>query len=310
MNPSGRGVEPILQTPDCGAAAKSALVPARAGIGLRFPHHRRVLAERPDTAWFEVHPENYLRDQPAALELERVRLDYPVSLHATALSLGSASGVDPRHLDALAALERRIEPGLVSDHLSWSAAAGVYLPDLLPLPFTGEALGVLQANVGRVQDRLGRAILVENPSTYLRLSGAALSEAEMLGELVRRAGCGVLLDVNNVFVSAWNLGEDPAARLDALLDEVPADAIGEIHLAGHAERRLADGAILRIDDHSSAVSAPVWRLYERAVVRLGRRPTLIEWDNAIPAFEVLQDQAEEAQARMDRICEPRHALAG
>jgi uncharacterized protein (UPF0276 family) len=285
-------------------------IPARAGIGLRFPHHQQVLADRPEVAWFEVHPENYLGEGVVAGDLERVRRDYPLSLHATGLSLGSADGLDLEHLAAIAALSRRLEPGLVSDHLSWSAGGGLHLPDLLPLPYSHEALAVVARNVDRTQTALGRQILIENPSSYLAFADQALTEAEFLGELIRVSGCGLLLDVNNVAVSAGNLGEPPARRLEQFLDHVPASAIGEIHLAGHAVRHLADGAVLRIDDHGSPVSPAVWSLFETVVARIGPRPTLIEWDTAIPAFDVLRAEAESAQSILDwRAENPANAAA-
>jgi hypothetical protein len=293
-------------------AAPASPIPARAGIGLRLPHHRLVRDDQPETAWFEVHPENYMT--PAlGDELQVFAECYPISLHAVGLSLGSAHGLDLEHLDRLAALERRIRPGLVSDHLSWSLAqteAGpLCLPDLLPLPYTEEALAVVIANVGRAQARLGRPILVENPSTYLRLADSVLSEAEFLGALVRAAGCGVLLDVNNIYVSARNHGMDPATALDSYLAEIPAPAIGELHLAGHAVRALEDGGELRIDDHGSPVCAEVWTLCQTALARLGPRPVLIEWDTALPPFAVLQEEAARAQALLDQldVGERRHA---
>jgi uncharacterized protein (UPF0276 family) len=290
----------VKHSPISEARGARAPIPARAGIGLRFPHHDRVLAEKPAVAWFEVHPENYLGGGPAADLLAAVRRDYPLSLHATGLSLGSAEGLDGEHLADVAELARRLEPGLISDHLSWSAATGLHLPDLLPLPYTEEALAVVARNLDRAQTALKRPLLVENPSTYLRFASSVLSEAEFLGELVRRSGCGVLLDVNNVFVSACNLGEDSAARLSQLLQAVPPGAVGEIHLAGHAVKPLDGGAVLRIDDHGSAVSGEVWGLFEAAVARLGPRPALIEWDTDIPALEVLLAEAAIAEAVLER----------
>jgi hypothetical protein len=289
-------------------ASFAAPIPASAGIGLRFPHHDLVMSDRPDIGWFEVHPENYLGEGVAAESLETIRADYPLSLHATGLSLGSADGVDAQHLAAIAALCRRIEPGLVSDHLSWSAASGLHLPDLLPLPYTDEALDIFARNIGRVQDALGRAILIENPSVYLAFAEAEMDEAGFLGRLVSRTGCGLLLDVNNIVVSAVNLGEDPRARLDAILDAVPAHAIGEIHLAGHAVRTLPDGTVLRIDDHGSPVSPEVWTLFERVIERTGARPALIEWDTAIPAFATLAHEAATADALMARVRTKERAL--
>ena len=293
------------------AARRAGPIPARAGIGLRFPHHDLVVAERPHAGWFEVHPENYLDAGHAVQALETIRRDYPVSLHATGLSLGSAEGLDTDHLAAVAALERRIEPGLVSDHLSWSAAAGLHLPDLLPLPYTEEALAVFARNLDQAQTAFRRRVLIENPSTYLRFAASEMSEGEFLGELVRRTGCGVLLDVNNVFVSASNLGVDPQGQLEDMLDAIPAEAIGEIHLAGHAVRTLEGGAVLRIDNHGTTVSAEVWDLFEQVVGRLGPRPALIEWDTDIPAFGALQAEAAIADAILGLSLEaPRHACAG
>jgi uncharacterized protein (UPF0276 family) len=284
-----------------GAARPAGPVPARAGIGLRFPHHQQVLAGRPDVGWLEVHPENYLGAGPFTEDLDIIRRDYPISLHATGLSLGSADGVDDAHLADIVSLCRRVEPGLISDHLSWSAGGGLHLPDLLPLPYDEETLAVTARNINRVQTALGRSILIENPSTYLAFADSALTEAQFLSELVFATGCGVLLDVNNIAVTGGNLGEAPAHRLELLLDYVPPTAIGEIHLAGHAVQRLDDGVILRIDDHGSPVSPEVWSLFEAAIARLGPRPALIEWDTDIPAFSVLQAEAATAQSILDRL---------
>lgn len=279
------------------AALAADPIPARAGIGLRFSHHEHVLTARPATAWFEVHPENYLGHGPSAAVLERVRSDYPISLHATGLSLGSAHGIDEAHLAAIAALAARIQPGLISDHLSWNAVPGVNLPDLLPLPLTSEALAIFTRNLGRVQEVLGRGILVENPSVYLALGASEMDEGDFLVELVRRTGCGVLLDVNNIAVSAFNLGEDAHLRLHRLMDALPAGAVGEIHLAGHAVRALPGGGEIRIDDHGAPVSAEVWSLFQAAIARLGPVPALLERDNAIPQFAALAAEA----AIADRI---------
>ena len=278
-------------------------IPAKAGIGLRLPHHSRFRAERPEAAWLEAHPENYMTPG-AADELAAIDELYPLSLHAVGLSLGSARGLDEAHLLRLKALERRIRPGLMSDHLSWSIAAGpdgpLGLPDLLPLPYTEEALGVVAANVAHAQGVLDRPLLIENPSTYLQFAASCLGEAEFLSELVRATGCGVLLDVNNLYVSAMNQGADPARALDLYLDAIPGAAIGEIHLAGHVTRDLPGGRRLRIDDHGSRVSPAVWALFETVTARIGPRPTLIEWDTDIPDLAVLQDEAALAQDILDR----------
>lgn len=274
-------------------------IPAAAGIGLRLPHHEAVRHDRPAIAWLEVHPENYLT--PAlADELAAFADRYPISLHAVGLSLGSACGLDAEHLLRLKDLERRIRPGLMSDHLSWSLAATgtgpLALPDLLPLPYTEEALRVVIANVDRAQTVLGRRLLIENPSTYLQFAASSLGEAEFLAELARATGCGVLLDINNIAVSAHNGGADPAFALADYLALIPTSAIGEIHLAGHAVRELPGGRRVRIDDHGSRVSLEVWRLFETAANLLGPRPTLIEWDTDIPELPALLAEAAIAQA--------------
>jgi len=274
-------------------------IPAQAGIGLRMPHHGQVLATRPQAAWFEVHPENFMANESALAELERVREHYPLSLHAVGLSLGSAGGVDPAHLERLRQLRCRLEPGLVSDHLSWSLHGGHYLPDLLPLPYSEEALDIVCRNVQQVQQALGTAILVENPSTYLRFTASVIPEAQFLAALAQRTGCGVLFDVNNVYVSACNQRSDADAVLSEWCAALDPASIGEIHLAGHAIVQTATGEELRIDDHGDRTCKAVWALYEQAIRHFGARPTLIEWDTRLPAFEVLQEEAAHAQSCLD-----------
>ena len=280
-------------------------IPAAAGIGLRFPHHGQVLQQRPPVAWFEVHAENYLGGGAARRVLERVRADYPLSLHGVGLSLGSAGELDAQHLARIAELVRSTEPGLVSEHLSWSVVGGEYLADLLPLPMTEEALDVVCRNVEHTQDTLQRRILVENPSTYLQFQHSSIPEWEFIATLAQRTGCGILCDVNNIHVSARNHGWDPQRYLEAL----PAAAVGEIHLAGHALRTLEDGSVVCIDNHGARVGAEVWALYEQAVRRFGAKPTLIEWDTDIPALELLLDEAATATALMRRAAGARHACA-
>jgi uncharacterized protein (UPF0276 family) len=277
------------------SSSAPAPVPASAGIGLRFPHHRHVAETRPATAWFEVHAENYMAGGAPLAYLETIRRDYPISLHAVGLSLGSADPLDADHLARLKTLTDRIQPGLVSDHMSWSAIDGVYLADLLPLPYTEEALAVVADNIDRVQTALGRAILVENPSTYLSFTASIIDEPEFLAELARRTGCGILCDVNNIYVSARNLGADPYDYFPALV----AAPIGEIHLAGHAVRQLDGAQEIRIDDHGSAVAPEVWALYAHALSLFGPVPTLIEWDTGIPAFSVLEVEAAQARQLLD-----------
>jgi uncharacterized protein (UPF0276 family) len=267
--------------------------PPRAGIGLRSPHVAEVLATRPALAWLEVHPENYLGGGPAVRALQAIRQDYPVSFHAVGLSVGTADGLDRRHLGRLKILADRLEPALVSEHLAWSQVSGAYLNHLLPLPYTDEALAVVCRNVDEVQTTLGRRVLIENPSGYLRFTASTIPEVEFLAALVRRTGCGLLCDVNNVYVTTQNLGLDPVAYLAAL----PPGAVDEIHLAGHSVND-ADGQLLLIDDHGSPVSPAVWALYEHALRRFGAVPTLVEWDTEVPTLEVLLQEARRAEARL------------
>jgi uncharacterized protein (UPF0276 family) len=266
-------------------------IPASAGIGLRFPHHESVLADKPAVAWLEVHPENYMGGGRPIAYLEQIRRDYPISLHGVGLSLGSADGLDAVHLARLRRLSERIKPGFVSEHLSWSAVGGVTFPELLPLPLTEEALGVVCQNIEVMQDFVGQRILIENPSSYLRFRHSTIPEWEFIAAVAERTGCGILCDVNNIYVSACNHGFDPRQYLKTL----PADRIGEIHLAGHKLRRFDDGRTIRIDDHGSRVCDEVWALYGEAVARFGRVPTLIEWDTDVPPLSVLVDEAATAE---------------
>jgi uncharacterized protein (UPF0276 family) len=280
-------------------------LPARAGIGLRAPHVGELLARRPAVPWLEVHPENYMSGGPALASLETVRREYPVSLHGVGLSLGTAGDIDARHLSRLRSLVDRVEPCLVSEHLSWTTAGGAYLNHLLPLPYTDETLDVVADHIHEVQDALGRRILVENPSSYLRFRHSSMAEPHFLAELARRTGCGLLCDVNNIYVSAWNLGFDAESYLDAL----PVSAIGEIHLAGHVAND-ADGQTILIDDHGSRVAAAVWKLYQRALERFGPVPTLIEWDTDIPELSVILGEAAIADRRLEEAAnEDDHARA-
>jgi uncharacterized protein (UPF0276 family) len=266
---------------------------ARAGIGLRGPHLAAVAASPPAIGFLEVHPENYMGGGAALVALERIRRDSPLSLHGVGLSLGGTDGIDCTHLERLAALVERLQPVFVSEHLSWSIAEGVYLNDLLPLPYTEEALALTAAHIDAVQTRLGRQILIENPSSYLRYRHSTMAEPEFLGALVERSGCRLLCDINNIYVSGHNLGFDSEAYLDA----VPAEAISEFHLAGHSVNQ-ADGHEILIDDHGSPIAEPVWALYRTALSRFGPRPTLVEWDSRLPVLCVLLDEAAKADAAM------------
>jgi uncharacterized protein (UPF0276 family) len=266
-------------------------IPAAAGIGLRSLHHTEFLSRRPAIPWVEVHSENFFADGGRQLQvLDAVRCDYGVSLHGVGLSLGSTDPLDPEHLRRLRRLVERVEPALVSEHACWGSVGGVFLNDLLPLPYTTAALSHLAARVAAVQDYLGRQILVENVSSYLEFDGAEMTEWDFVVELARRAGCGILLDVNNIHVSAQNHGFAAGSYLDA----IPPELVGEIHLAGHT---IADGIL--IDTHSAPVADAVWALYREALQRLGPVPTLIEWDAELPTLDRLLAEAQTAdeQAR-------------
>jgi uncharacterized protein len=267
-------------------------IPARAGIGLRHHHYRAVTESRPSVGWLEVHSENYFGGGRPLAYLEAARAHYPLSLHGVGLSLGTDGMLDREHLARISALIERVQPSLVSEHVSWSITGSVYLNDLLPLPYTEEALRVICDHVSETQDFLGRQILVENPSTYLQFTHSTIPEWEFVAAIARSTGCGLLLDVNNVYVSACNHGFDARRYIDAM----PRDAVQEIHLAGHAVKQIGDGT-LRIDDHGSAVCEAVWDLYRAALHRLGAVPTLIEWDSNVPELPVLVGEA----ATADRI---------
>jgi uncharacterized protein (UPF0276 family) len=243
----------------------------------------------------EVHSENYFGDGGAPLHyLEQARVHYPLSLHGVGLSLGSTDALNRTHVAKLQRLIERFEPALVSDHLCWCSVDGTYLNDLLPLPYTEEALDHFVAHVAEAQELLGRQLLIENPSSYLTYRHSTIPEPEFLAETARRSGCGLLLDVNNVYVSSRNHGWDAAAYIDAM----PTQAVQEIHLAGYTVNSSTDGEIL-IDSHNAHVHEPVWKLYRYTIARLGRRPTLIEWDTDLPALDVLVDEARLADAIME-----------
>jgi uncharacterized protein (UPF0276 family) len=276
-------------------------LPSRAGIGLRTAHVRQIAAAPPSAGFLEIHAENYMGDSPAVALLERIRRDNELSVHGVGLSLGSAEGLDQRHLKRLKDVVDRFQPRLLSEHLSWSVAGGAYLNDLLPLPYTEEALALTARNVEQAQETLGRRLLIENPSRYLRFAASVIPEEEFLTELVRRTGCGLLCDVNNLFVSCHNTEGDPLRWLDG----IPAAAVGEFHVAGHAVNE-ADGRTMLIDDHGSRVHAAVWRLLAEAVARIGARPVLVEWDTDVPELAVLLAEAAQADAVLARARERRH----
>jgi uncharacterized protein (UPF0276 family) len=273
----------------------------RAGIGLRALHHLKVLAEAPAVAWFEAHTENYFADGGAHVEaLVRIRANYPLSLHGVGLSLGSADPLDIRHLERVRRAVHRFEPALVSEHLSWSSVDGRFANDLLPLPYTEEALRHVSLHIAQAQDFLGRRILIENVSSYLQFDCSRMPEWEFVSAVAAESGCGILLDLNNIYVAAHNHGFDAQRYLDAMDPR----AVLEIHLAGHSAVEF-EGQELLIDTHGTPVCDAVWNLYRAALRRFGGVPTLIEWDTDIPALEVLAAEA----AKADVLRTEAHAVA-
>lgn len=276
-------------------------MPLHAGIGLRAPHHRPLLETRPGSvAWLEIHAENYMGGGAARHYLEQLRALWPVSVHGVGLGLGGSELPDPAHLERFAGLAEWLQPALVSEHLAWVGIDGRYYNDLLPLPYTAESLDAVCRNVDIVQERLKRPILIENPSTYLRFRDSHIAEADFLSRLAARSGCGILCDVNNIYVSSVNhVGLEAApAVAEAYLDSLPPTAVHEIHIAGHAEND-ADGRLILIDDHGSLVAEAVWRLYASAVQRFPHAATLLEWDSNIPPLPHLVAEAEHANRRRD-----------
>ncbi|MBP5991557.1 MAG: DUF692 domain-containing protein [Piscinibacter sp.] len=268
---------------------------ALAGIGLKDEHALPLLEGAAAVDFLEIHAENYfVAGGPRLRRLERLRERLPLSLHGVGLSIGGEAPLDEAHLDALAALLQRFEPRWFSEHLAWSSHGGTWLNDLLPLPYDDTTLARVCEHIDRVQTRLRRPMLLENPSSYVAFESSTWDEGAFIAEVVRRTGCGALLDVNNAYVSGVNHGRDPWALIEAL----PAGAIGEIHLAGFAEDRDAAGDRLLIDHHGAPVDAAVWALYQRTLERLGPRPTLIERDNEVPALPVLAAEAAHARAAM------------
>jgi uncharacterized protein (UPF0276 family) len=276
-------------------------LPARAGIGLKPQHFRGVLETRPEIGFFEVHAENYMVDGgPFHHYLGRIREHYPLSLHGVGLSIGAEGPLDTDHLDRLAALIARYQPGSFSEHLAWSSHGDVFLNDLLPAPYDPATLNRVCEHVDQVQARLGRRMLLENPATYLEFAASTMSEAQFLREVLRRTGCGLLLDVNNAYVSSVNHGRDAWTYIDSL----PLECVGEIHLAGFARDRDAAGAPLLIDSHGTPVDEAVWALYARVIARLGAVPTLLERDHDVPALATLLAEAGRAQQLMSAALLP------
>jgi uncharacterized protein (UPF0276 family) len=274
----------------------------QAGIGWRAPHHGAVLERRPEVGFLEVHAENHMGGGRRTVVLECARRDYPISIHGVGLSLGSVEPVDGVHLDWFAELVAAVDPVLVSEHVAWCRQEGIYLNDLLPLPYTEEALAVLVRNIDRVQGRLKRPILMENPSTYLAFTHSTIAEGAFLAEMARRSGCGLLLDVNNLYVNERNHGLPARAAMAALNPST----VAEIHVAGHHVAELGD-AVLLIDDHGSTVSDAVWDLYRDAVALFPQARTLVEWDSRIPSLDILLNEAAKADAHRAVMQELRYA---
>lgn len=275
-----------------------------AGIGLRGPHMRELLTTLPDVALLEVHSENFFGAGAATEDLLTARLDYPVSLHGVGMSVGSTDALSVSHLCDLERLIQRIEPVFVSEHLSWSSVDGAFFNDLLPLPYTEEALDHFCGRVTKIQDILGRRILIENPSSYLRYSHSTVAEWEFLLAVSDRSGAGLLLDVNNVYVSAHNVGFDPVHYLES----IPGNRVEEIHVAGHAVKKFPEAELL-IDDHGSPVSDAVWGLYIQAIRQWGNKPTIVEWDTNLPNLDQLLLESEIARSHLDSLTEPQRDVA-
>jgi uncharacterized protein (UPF0276 family) len=292
-------------------AAMPARIPASAGVGFKHTHLDDILADTDPVGFLEVHAENYMGAGGFPHRaLERVRQDFPLSLHGVCMSIGGPKPLSEDHLARFKALVDRYEPGLVSEHLAWSTHDEVFMNDLLPLPYTEETLAHVCDHVDHMQSRIGRQILLENPSTYVVFENSTMSETDFIREIAQRTGCGLLLDVNNVFVSATNHGFSP---LSYLMD-YPLDLVGEIHLAGHAVQEDDEGDTLLIDSHDAPVADKVWELYSIVVKQTGPIPTLVEWDSDLPEWPVLKSEAVAAERILEEAAESfmmgkRHAAA-
>lgn len=281
-------------------------LPAEAGVCLKHQHYDLIMREQPTVGWFEVHAENYMGAGGSPLQmLTWVRERYPLSIHGVGLSIGASGGLDVTHLNRVAALVERFEPQSFSEHLAWSTHDSVYHSDLLPVPYNRETEDTVCAHLDQVQEALGRQMLLENPSNYVSLDGSSMAEAELLTNLVRRTGCGLLLDVNNVYISACNMGYDARRYIESL----PLDSVGEIHLAGHlVDDSVATDPVL-IDTHDRAVGKDVWDLYEFTLGLCGPTPTLIEWDTDVPEWAELASDMQRAEQALARVRAPHLAHA-
>ncbi|RTK93443.1 MAG: DUF692 domain-containing protein [Rickettsiales bacterium] len=262
------------------------------GIGLKAPHYKQVLEEHPPIGWFEVHSENFLaRGGNIPKFIAKISEKYPLSLHGVGLSLGSAEGLSTNHLELLSNLIKRVNPKFVSEHLSWGYVDGIYMPDLLPVPYTKESFNILKRNILIAQDALKQEILIENPSSYIEYKSSKQSESEFLVDLCKSTGAKILLDVNNVYVSAWN----HAWNAKKYIDSIPENLVREIHIAGHSVKELPDNQILRVDTHNANVCDKVWNLYNYAIEKFGPIPTLLEWDADIPSLDALVAEASKCE---------------
>ncbi|MEP3435330.1 MAG: DUF692 domain-containing protein [Hoeflea sp.] len=285
---------PIVETP----GFPDGPLPPRAGAGLKTAHIDAILADDYKIGFLEVHAENYMGDGgPVHRGLAAIRSQFPLSVHGVGLSIGSESGINPVHLDRLAKVVDRYEPAMVSEHLAWSSHDAGYFNDLLPVPYNSRTLERVVSHISQIQDRLKRRILLENPSTYVAFEETTMSETDFIGEIARQSGCGLLLDINNVFVSATNHGWKPLHYLR----DFPLELVEEIHLAGHAEDIDDEGDLLLIDAHDRPVADAVWKLYEIIISQTSALPTLIEWDNDVPEWPVLRREAQLADAILDRL---------
>tara|TARA_R110002020_G_scaffold316361_6_gene531496 strand:- start:21530 stop:22450 length:921 start_codon:yes stop_codon:yes gene_type:complete len=285
---------PIVETP----GFPDGPLPPRAGAGLKTAHIDAILADDYKIGFLEVHAENFMGDGgPVHRGLAAIRSQFPLSVHGVGLSIGSESGINPVHLDRLAKVVDRYEPAMVSEHLAWSSHDAGYFNDLLPVPYNSRTLERVVSHISQIQDRLKRRILLENPSTYVAFEETTMSETDFIGEIARQSGCGLLLDINNVFVSATNHGWKPLHYLR----DFPLELVEEIHLAGHAEDIDDEGDLLLIDAHDRPVADAVWKLYEIIISQTSALPTLIEWDNDVPEWPVLRREAQLADAILDRL---------
>ena len=282
------------------SALSSKPIPARAGVGLKAEHYQTILDSSPDIGWFEIHPENYMgAGGPLLRYLSEIASRYPLSLHGVGASIGADQPLKQDHIDRLKSLNDRFQPGLFSEHLAWSSHDELFFNDLLPVPYREDSLDRVVAHVDQLQAHLGRRILIENPSVYVAFQSSTMSEITFLERLISRTGCGLLLDCNNVYVSATNQKYDPAAYLDAF----PVEHIGEIHLAGFARDEDDEGELLLIDAHDREVADAVWLLYDQALSRSGPVPTLIEWDNNIPQWDILFAETMRAEDKLKAVAQ-------